>query len=116
MNLNTPNLLTKSSPLLQFTRQYTPVTGKYSTSGREYYSRMASKASLKRAEDFTTFLNASPTPFHAVETAKQRLEKAGFKQIKVSGCSYASSIPALAIPSVVLPASTGIDLKIKPNR
>lgn len=41
-------------------------------------------ASLKRAEDFTDFLNASPTPFHAVHTAKQRLEKAGFKQIKVS--------------------------------
>ena len=40
-------------------------------------------ASLKRAEDFTDFLNASPTPFHAVHTAKQRLEKAGFKQIKV---------------------------------
>lgn len=43
----------------------------------------AGTASLKRAEDFTDFLNASPTPFHAVHTAKQRLEKAGFKQIKV---------------------------------
>lgn len=44
---------------------------------------MAGKASLKRAEDFTDFLNASPTPFHAVHSAKLRLEKAGFKQIKV---------------------------------
>ncbi|KAK5122513.1 hypothetical protein LTR85_004097 [Meristemomyces frigidus] len=43
---------------------------------------MAGKASLKRAEDFVEFLNASPTPFHAVRSAKQRLEKAGFKQIK----------------------------------
>lgn len=43
---------------------------------------MASKASLKRAEDFVDFLNASPTPFHAVRSAVQRLEKAGFKQIK----------------------------------
>jgi aspartyl aminopeptidase len=47
---------------------------------------MVSKASLKRAEDFTEFLNASPTPFHAVHSAKLRLEKAGFKQIKVYNC------------------------------
>ncbi|KAF2430277.1 peptidase M18, aminopeptidase I [Tothia fuscella] len=39
-------------------------------------------ASVKAAEDFLTFVNASPTPFHAVHQAKQRLEKAGFKQIK----------------------------------
>ncbi|KAK3053229.1 hypothetical protein LTR09_005855 [Extremus antarcticus] len=43
---------------------------------------MANKASLKRAEDFIDFLNASPTAFHAVHSAKLRLEKAGFKQIK----------------------------------
>ncbi|KAK0263504.1 Aspartyl aminopeptidase [Friedmanniomyces endolithicus] len=43
---------------------------------------MTNKASLKRAEDFVEFLNASPTPFHAVRSAKLRLEKAGFKQIK----------------------------------
>ncbi|KAI7539725.1 hypothetical protein KC331_g9584, partial [Hortaea werneckii] len=43
---------------------------------------MAGKASLKRAEDFVDFLNASPTPFHAVRSARERLEKAGFKQIK----------------------------------
>ncbi|KAI7185912.1 hypothetical protein D0869_08512 [Hortaea werneckii] len=45
-------------------------------------SEMAGKASLKRAEDFVDFLNASPTPFHAVRSARERLEKAGFKQIK----------------------------------
>ncbi|KAK3115337.1 hypothetical protein LTR53_005422 [Teratosphaeriaceae sp. CCFEE 6253] len=43
---------------------------------------MAGTAALKRAEDFVDFLNASPTPFHAVRSAKQRLDKAGFKQIK----------------------------------
>lgn len=47
---------------------------------------MASKASLERAEDFVSFLNASPTPYHAVHSAKQRLEKAGFKQIRVCIC------------------------------
>ncbi|KAF2089258.1 aspartyl aminopeptidase [Saccharata proteae CBS 121410] len=38
--------------------------------------------SLQQAEDFLSFVNASPTPFHAVQSARQRLEKAGFKQIK----------------------------------
>ncbi|KAF2485796.1 peptidase M18 [Neohortaea acidophila] len=53
------------------------------TSLRFRHSRtMASKASLKRAEDFVDFLNASPSAFHAVHSAKLRLEKAGFTQIK----------------------------------
>ncbi|CAN9255592.1 unnamed protein product [Alternaria alternata] len=43
---------------------------------------MSTKPSLKAAEDFLSFVNASPTPFHAVKSAKERLEKAGFKQIK----------------------------------
>jgi aspartyl aminopeptidase len=43
---------------------------------------MASQEALKRPADFVDFLNASPTPFHAVRSAKLRLEKAGFKQIK----------------------------------
>ncbi|KAL8999466.1 MAG: hypothetical protein Q9169_001671 [Polycauliona sp. 2 TL-2023] len=34
------------------------------------------------AHDFISFLNASPTPFHAVHSAKQRLLKAGFDEIK----------------------------------
>ncbi|KAF1984281.1 peptidase M18, aminopeptidase I [Aulographum hederae CBS 113979] len=41
-----------------------------------------SQPSLESAEDFLSFVNASPTPFHAVKSAKERLEKAGFKQIK----------------------------------
>ncbi|KJX97626.1 aspartyl aminopeptidase like protein [Zymoseptoria brevis] len=43
---------------------------------------MASQEALKRPADFVDFLNASPTPFHAVHSAKLRLEKAGFRQIK----------------------------------
>ena len=35
------------------------------------------------ALDFLAFVNASPTPFHAVRSAKQRLVEAGFKEIKV---------------------------------
>jgi hypothetical protein len=40
-------------------------------------------ASIQAAQDFLTFVDASPTPFHAVHSAKEKLEKAGFKHIKV---------------------------------
>ncbi|KAF2837846.1 aminopeptidase I zinc metalloprotease [Patellaria atrata CBS 101060] len=43
---------------------------------------MSFKPSLQAAEDFLSFVNASPTPFHAVHSVKQRLESHGFKQIK----------------------------------
>ncbi|KAH8710210.1 peptidase M18 [Phaeosphaeriaceae sp. PMI808] len=43
---------------------------------------MTTKPSLAAANDFLSFVNDSPTPFHAVKSAKDRLEKAGFKQIK----------------------------------
>ncbi|KAF1841552.1 peptidase M18, aminopeptidase I [Cucurbitaria berberidis CBS 394.84] len=49
------------------------------------------KPSLKAADDFLSFVNASPTPFHAVKSAKERLEKVGFKQIKERD-SWASTI------------------------
>jgi hypothetical protein len=75
-----PFLLTKIPLLHTLSRQH-PRT--HSTTLRHFGRMSVGKASLKRAEDFVEFLNASPTPFHAVHTAKQRLEKAGFKQIKV---------------------------------
>ncbi|KAL1961773.1 hypothetical protein VTN77DRAFT_1060 [Rasamsonia byssochlamydoides] len=34
------------------------------------------------ALDFLSFVNASPTPFHAVKSAKELLSQAGFKEIK----------------------------------
>ncbi|KAK5097705.1 hypothetical protein LTR70_000581 [Exophiala xenobiotica] len=34
------------------------------------------------ANDFLSFVNASPTPFHAVRSVKERLTTAGFKEIK----------------------------------
>ncbi|ORY70066.1 peptidase M18 [Pseudomassariella vexata] len=36
----------------------------------------------KSTVDFLDFVNASPTPFHAVQSSIQRLEKAGFSKIK----------------------------------
>ena len=39
------------------------------------------------ANDFLDFVNASPTPFHAVKSVKERLSNAGFKEIKVSSQS-----------------------------
>ncbi|KAF2022159.1 peptidase M18, aminopeptidase I [Aaosphaeria arxii CBS 175.79] len=52
---------------------------------------MSVKPSLESAEDFLSFVNASPTPFHAVKSAKERLENAGFKYIKERD-SWASSL------------------------
>ncbi|KAL1611897.1 hypothetical protein SLS60_000119 [Paraconiothyrium brasiliense] len=52
---------------------------------------MSTKPSLKAAEDFLSFVNDSPTPFHAVKQSKDRLEKAGFKQIKERD-SWASTL------------------------
>ena len=36
------------------------------------------------ANDFLDFVNASPTPYHAVKSIKERLTSVGFKEIKVS--------------------------------
>ncbi|PSN70202.1 peptidase M18, aminopeptidase I [Corynespora cassiicola Philippines] len=52
---------------------------------------MSAKPSLKAAEDFLSFVNASPTPFHAVKSARERLEKAGFQHIKERD-SWASTL------------------------
>ncbi|KAH7127093.1 aspartyl aminopeptidase [Dendryphion nanum] len=52
---------------------------------------MSVKPSLESAEDFLSFVNASPTPFHAVKSARDRLDKAGFQQIKERD-SWASTL------------------------
>ncbi len=36
------------------------------------------------ANNFLDFVNASPTPFHAVKSVKEKLTAAGFKEIRVS--------------------------------
>ena len=44
---------------------------------------MLNQAGPEAALKFLTFVNASPTPFHAVHNAALRLEKAGFKKVVV---------------------------------
>jgi aspartyl aminopeptidase len=46
-------------------------------------TKMASVDVKTAANDFLSFVNASPTPFHAVKSVKERLTEAGFKEIKV---------------------------------
>ncbi|MCJ1478474.1 hypothetical protein MMC13_007154 [Lambiella insularis] len=43
---------------------------------------MIMESSKKTAHDFLSFVNASPTPFHCVDSAKDRLVAAGFTEIK----------------------------------
>jgi aspartyl aminopeptidase len=44
---------------------------------------MSASTTPAAANDFLSFVNASPTPFHAVQRVKERLAKAGFQEIKV---------------------------------
>lgn len=46
------------------------------------FSAMPTETARQHAQDYIDYVHASPTPYHAVKTAKQRLDKAGFKQIK----------------------------------
>ena len=43
---------------------------------------MPSPASPAAAIKFLEFVNASPTPFHAVQIASARLEKVGFQKVE----------------------------------
>ena len=38
--------------------------------------------SAKAGHDLVSFINASPTPFHAVNSVRQRLEEAGFEKLE----------------------------------
>lgn len=42
---------------------------------------MISTVAPEAASRFVQFVNASPTPFHAVQNAILRLEKAGFRKV-----------------------------------
>lgn len=56
---------------------------KRSTSKVRFHSTMAPINVKVAANDFLDFVDASPTPFHAVKSVKDRLTKVGFKEIKV---------------------------------
>ena len=42
---------------------------------------MTTTRALDYAQDFVDFVNASPTPYHAVNTAKGLLKQAGFEEL-----------------------------------
>lgn len=59
---------------------YASVVSPFALTPRRYNttsSRM--DVSARAGHELLSFINASPTPFHAVDSVKQRLEKAGFK-------------------------------------
>jgi aspartyl aminopeptidase len=52
---------------------------------------MAAPKIQQAAVSFLDFVNSSPSPFHAVRTAKEQLSKAGFQEIKVN-CSLLAAV------------------------
>lgn len=71
--LTTPKTRFTLSPLLMATATYVP---------RPRYLVTKSSAIPAEALQFVDFVNASPSPFHAVHEAAQRLQKAGFVELK----------------------------------
>lgn len=53
---------------------------------------MISSAAPEAATRLLQFVNASPTPLHAVAAAALRLEKAGFRKVSISGSSSACGL------------------------
>jgi aspartyl aminopeptidase len=66
-----------------------PVPGSH----RYRASTSAMDSSIQVAHDFLKFVNSSPTPFHAVQSAKRRLVAAGFKEIKESHNWESTCVP-----------------------
>jgi len=59
------------------------VVSPLSSSPRRYSTLSSTMdVSAKAGHELLSFINASPTPFHAVLSIKQRLEKAGFKGLE----------------------------------
>lgn len=87
------------------------------------FSIMAPVKTQAAARDFLSFVNASPTPYHAVKSAKARLTEAGFKEIKVRtagrfvdssdlerrrkshGLRHASLVESTILPGMARPSS-----------
>jgi hypothetical protein len=55
------------------------------------YATMAAPKTQQAAVSLLDFINSSPSPFHAVRTAKEHLSKAGFQEIKVN-CSLPATV------------------------
>lgn len=58
-----------------------------------FYSTMPPVDIKVAANDFLDFVNASPTPFHAVKSVKERLSAVGFKEIKVTLLPHTVFLP-----------------------
>ena len=62
--------------LAPFLGNIRPVHPRYTS---RFYSIMA--PSRQPGLDFISFVNGSPSPYHAVQSVRERLEKAGFQQL-----------------------------------
>ena len=51
---------------------------------KNFFRSMTQMSSPEAAKRFISFINASPTPFHAIQNAAIRLEKAGFTKVRGS--------------------------------
>lgn len=61
---------------------------------RQYSTTRMASANIKTAaNDFLNFVNASPTPFHAVKACRERLTSAGFKEIKERSSWASTCVP-----------------------
>ncbi|KAF7549427.1 hypothetical protein G7Z17_g6389 [Cylindrodendrum hubeiense] len=72
-----------SSRILRHSRIAIAATPRYSTPRAAAFSTSSpAMAPPQEAVDFVDFVNASPTPYHAVRSASERFEKAGFTLIR----------------------------------
>lgn len=54
---------------------------------------MTTTASLESAQEFVDYVNASPTPYHAVKNVKSYLDEAGFKELKEGSSWLLTDLP-----------------------
>lgn len=53
---------------------------------------MTSTTQYAAAQKFLKFVNASPTPYHAVKNAARRLEEAGFRKLYETEADWDSAL------------------------